>query len=135
MLCTFAADRSSLISALRACCSGVPLFLRAIIIPPKLCCFHYTLFLGVTQDLGWTQYKGEVCRFADNPLVPFTNNQAERDLRMVKVKNKVIGTFRSLQGAKDFLILKLLTSTASKAGTTAFDALLSLIFGKFVLGD
>jgi transposase len=81
------------------------------------------------------EYKGEVCRFADNPLVPFTNNQAERDLRMVKVKNKVIGTFRSLQGAKDFLILKSLTSTASKAGTTAFDALLSLIFGKFVLGD
>jgi hypothetical protein len=38
-------------------------------------------------------------------------------------------------GAKDFLILKSLTSTASKAGTTAFDALLSLIFGKFVLGD
>ena len=81
------------------------------------------------------EYKGEVCRFADNPLVPFTNNQAERDLRMVKVKNKVIGTFRSLQGAKDFLILKSLTSTASKAGITAFDALLSLIFGQFVLGD
>ena len=79
------------------------------------------------------EYKGEVCRFVDNPLVPFTNNQAERDLRMVKVKNKVIGTFRSLQGAKDFLILKSLTSTASKAGTTAFDALLSLNFGPYGL--
>ena len=79
------------------------------------------------------EYKGEVCRFADNPLVPFTNNQAERDLRMVKVKNKVIGTFRSLQGAKDFLIWKSLTSTASKAGTTAFDALLSLNFGRYGL--
>jgi hypothetical protein len=81
------------------------------------------------------EYKGEVCRFADDPLVPFTNNQAERDLRMVKVKNKVIGTFRSVHGAKDFLILKSLTSTASKVGTTAFDALLSLIFGRFGLVD
>ena len=62
------------------------------------------------------EHKGDVCRFADNPLVPFTNNQAERDLRMVKMKNKVIGTFRSEQGAKDFLILKSFTSTAVKAG-------------------
>ena len=81
------------------------------------------------------KYKGEVCRFADNPLVPFTNNQDERDLRMVKVKNKVIGTFRSLHGANDFLILKSLTSTATKAGFTAFDDLLSLIFGRFALED
>jgi len=80
------------------------------------------------------EYKAEVCRFADNPLVPFTNNQAEHDLRMVKMKNKVIGTFRSKQGAKDFLILKSLTSTAAKAGSTAFQALLSLFQGQFVLG-
>ena len=80
-------------------------------------------------------YKGEVCRFADNPIVPFTNNQAERDLRMVRMKSKVIGTFRSEQGANDFLILKSLTSTAAKAGSTAFDALLSLFHGQLVLGD
>ena len=79
------------------------------------------------------EHKGEVCRFADNPLVPFTNNQAERDLRMVKMKNKVIGTFRSEQGAKDFLILKSFTSTAVKNGFTAFDALRSLLYGHFAL--
>ncbi|MBQ1412262.1 MAG: transposase, partial [Clostridia bacterium] len=79
------------------------------------------------------EHKGEVCRFADNPLVPFTNNQAERDLRMVKMKNKVIGTFRSEQGAKDFLILKSFTSTAVKNGFTAFDALRSLLYGRFSL--
>ena len=77
--------------------------------------------------------KYSVCRFADNPLVPFTNNQAERDLRMVKMKNKVIGTFRSEQGAKDFLILKSFTSTAVKNGFTAFDALRSLLYGRFSL--
>jgi hypothetical protein len=54
---------------------------------------------------------------------------------MVKMKNKVIGTFRSKQGAKDFLILKSLTSTAAKAGSTAFQALLSLFQGQFILGD
>ena len=79
-------------------------------------------------------HNGEVCRFANNPLVPFTNNQAERDLRMVKMKNKVIGTFRSEQGAKDFLTLKSLTSTAAKMGITAFDALFSLFLGQFALG-
>jgi hypothetical protein len=79
-------------------------------------------------------YKGEVCRFADNPIVPFTNNQAERDLRMVRMKSKVIGTFRSEQGAKDFLLLKSLTSSAAKAEITAFDALRSLFHGQLVLG-
>ena len=49
-------------------------------------------------------YKGEVCRFADNPIVPFANSHAERDLRMIKMKSKVIGTFRSEQGAYDFLV-------------------------------
>ncbi|MBQ1555855.1 MAG: IS66 family transposase, partial [Clostridia bacterium] len=57
----------------------------------------------------------------------------ERDLRMVKMKNKVIGTFRSEQGAKDFLILKSFTSTAVKNGFTAFDALRSLLYGRFSL--
>ncbi len=33
--------------------------------------------------------KDEICRFADNALVPFTNNQAEPDLRMVKMKSRV----------------------------------------------
>lgn len=79
-------------------------------------------------------HKGEVCRFVDDPLVPFTNNQAERDLRMVKMKSKVIGTFRSEDGANDFLTLKSLTSSAVKAGITAFDALLSLFHGRLAWG-
>ena len=78
-------------------------------------------------------YRGEVCRFADNPIVPFTNNQAERDLRMVRMKSKVIGTFRSEQGAIDFLLLKTFTSTAAKAGIAAFDALLSMFQGQLAL--
>ena len=79
-------------------------------------------------------YKGEVCRFADNPLVPFSNNQAERDLHMVKMKNKVIGCFRSVTGAADFLTLKSFTSSAAKAGQTAFSALLDLFQDSFACG-
>ena len=79
------------------------------------------------------KYKGEVCRFADNPIVPFTNNQAERDLRMVRMKSKVIGTFRSERGAKEFMLLKSLTSTAAKAGIAAFDAFHSLFQGQLAL--
>ena len=48
---------------------------------------------------------------------------------------KEIGTFRSEQGAKDFLTLKSLTSTAAKSGITAFNALLSLFHGLLALGD
>jgi len=81
------------------------------------------------------KYKAEVCRFTENPLVPFTNNQAERDLRMVKMKSKVIGTFRSEQGAEDFLTINSFLSTAAKAGSTAFQALLSLFQGQVILGD
>lgn len=72
-------------------------------------------------------YKGEVYRFEDNPIAPFTNNHVECDLRMIRMKSKVIGTFHSEHGAaKDFLLLKPLTSTATKAGASVFDALLSL---------
>ncbi len=78
-------------------------------------------------------FKNEVCRFAYNALVPFTNNQAERDLRMVKMKNKVIGCFRSKEGAKDFLMIKSFTSTAAKNGFTAFHALFLLLSGKFCM--
>ncbi len=49
---------------------------------------------------------------------------------MLKMKNKVIGCFRSKEGAEDFLMLKSFTSTAAKNDTTAFQTLFLLLSGQ-----
>ena len=61
-------------------------------------------------------HKADVLRFLSNPDVPFTNNQAERDGRMMKLKQKISGCFRSVQGANDFMVIRTLIGTARKQG-------------------
>jgi transposase len=60
--------------------------------------------------------KQDVLRFLVDPRVPFTNNEAERAGRMAKVKQKISGGFRSLQGAVDFAIIRSAIGTALKQG-------------------
>jgi transposase len=60
--------------------------------------------------------KPDVLRFLTNPDVPFTNNQAERDGRMMKLRQKISGGFRAGNGASDFAVIRTLTSTARKQG-------------------
>ena len=74
-------------------------------------------------------YKASVCLFIHNFMVPFDNNQAERDLRMIKVKTKVSGRFRSEEGARDYLKIMSYVGTAHKQGHNAYDAIRKAISG------
>lgn len=68
-------------------------------------------------------HKASVCLFIHNFMVPFDNNQAERDIRMIKVKTKVSGCFRSEDGARDYLKIMSYVGTAHKQGHNAYDAI------------
>jgi transposase len=60
--------------------------------------------------------RGDVLRFLHDPDVPFTNNQGEQDGRMMKLRQKISGGFRSDEGADIFATLRSLISTAKKHG-------------------
>ncbi len=68
-------------------------------------------------------YRDDVLRFIADFAVPFTNNQAEQDLRMMKLRMKISGTFRTLEGARVFADIRSVISTARKHGFNILEIL------------
>jgi transposase len=75
-------------------------------------------------------FEEDVLRFMSVKVVPFTNNQAENDLRMSKVQQKISGCFRSMEGAKTFCRVRGFLSTCRKNNVSPTDALRGLFQGK-----
>ena len=84
---------------------------------------HNSLFTRMINR--WEDY----LRFAHNPSVPFSNNAAEQTIRMPKLRVKVSGCLRSLEGAQDFAAIRSYIATATRAGQNMFHALVQAAAG------
>jgi transposase len=73
----------------------------------------------------WDDY----LRFAHDRRVPFDNNPAEQTIRMPKLRVKVSGSLRSINGAKDFAAIRSYTATATRAGHNMLHALIQAAAG------
>ena len=80
------------------------------------------------------KYRREVLAFMHDFEVPFDNNLAERDIRMMKVQQKISGNFRSWKGAKIFCRIRGYISTAKKNSISVIDAIQGAFEGKPFLG-
>ncbi|MFN2453322.1 MAG: IS66 family transposase [Pyrinomonadaceae bacterium] len=77
--------------------------------------------------------KGQVLLFMSDFGVPFDNNQSERDLRMLKVKQKISGCFRTNKGAQEFCRLRSYVSTMKKQGRGVMEAIRSVYAGQTMM--
>jgi len=90
-------------------------------------------YYGHNLVLRLKNFRGDVLRFLYNPAVPFTNNQAEQDIRMMKLKQKISGGFRTTKGADVFIQIRTFLSTARKQKWDIFEVLANAIKGQIIL--
>jgi transposase len=81
------------------------------------------------------KHRAEVLAFVYDFKVPFDNNLAERDIRMIKVQQKISGCFRSQTGAEDFCTIRSYISTMRKQHISVWMALASVFSGSVLLPD
>jgi len=79
--------------------------------------------VGHTLLLRLSTRKSDVLRFLTDPSILFTNTLAERDGRMMKLRQKISGGFRSDSGAKDFAVIRSLLSTTRTQGWDMLETL------------
>jgi transposase len=111
---------------------------------PLLRAWRHAIVVGLAQHPsrhGWKQSKtrnllerlhireADVLRFAHDLTVPFSNNQAERDLRPTKTQMKISGTFRSEVSATAWERIRGYVSTARKHDLNAFEAITAAVTG------
>ncbi|HEY2811464.1 MAG TPA: transposase [Rhabdochlamydiaceae bacterium] len=90
---------------------------------------HYKNRPGANLLVRLTNKIEDTLAFIRDPNVPFTNNQAEQDVRMVKVRQKISGCFRFLAGGAIFCRIRSYISTAKKQGWSVWDALTDALRG------
>ena len=78
-------------------------------------------------------YADDVLRFTTNFEVGWSNNQAERDVRLVKLQQKISGSWRTLEGARTYCAIRSYISTMKKQGHDVLDGLCQLIMGEIWL--
>jgi transposase len=88
--------------------------------------------VGHNLLLRLRDYASDVWRFL-SPEVPFTNNQAERDLRMIKCKQKISGGFRAMKSAENFALIRSVISTARKQGRNILQVLTQILKGEVIV--
>jgi transposase len=74
-------------------------------------------------------HQDSVLAFLADHRVPFTNNQAEQDIRMIKVQQKISGSFRTLTGAQQFARVRAYLSTVRKHGRNVFQDTAAVFVG------
>jgi transposase len=76
------------------------------------------------------EHEGYILAFLHDPQVPFTNNQAEQDVRMMKVQQKISGGFRTLAGAQIFARIRGYVSTVRKNGRNVLEDIVAALQGQ-----
>jgi len=75
------------------------------------------------------EHESSVLAFFHDQNVPFTNNLAEQDIRMIKLRLKISGCFRTLQGARQFARIRSYLSTARKQGRNMLQVIAHAMIG------